>query len=60
MKPLKADPQLRSVSLAYPWRFKRQNQNPLHEGETAGMQALIEVSRRGVEKCFRLTSSLIG
>jgi hypothetical protein len=28
--------------------------------EGAWMQAPIEVSPRGVEKCFRLTSSLIG
>src|SRR5450759_5363737 len=36
------------------------NQNPLHEEEEALMQAPIEVSRRGVEKCFCLTSSLKG
>ena len=30
------------------------------EEEGAWMQAPIEVSRRGAEKCFRLTSPLIG
>ena len=36
------------------------DQNPLHEEEGAWMQAPIEASRREVEKCFCLTSSLIG
>ena len=63
MKPLKGDQQLRSVSLSY--SVARQALEPkssslLHEEERAWMQAPIEVSRRGVEKCFFLTSSLIG
>jgi hypothetical protein len=60
MKPLKGNQQLRSVSLSYSVALQALNQNPLHEGEGAWMQAPIEVSRRGVEKCFCLTSSLIG
>ena len=60
MKPLKGNQRLRSVSLSYSVALQALNQNPLHEEEGAWMQAPIEVSPRGVEKCFRLTSSLIG
>jgi hypothetical protein len=60
MKPLKGDQQLRSVSLSYSVALQSLEPNPLHEEEGAWMQAPIEVSRRGVEKCFCLTSSLIG
>ena len=60
MKPLKGNQQLRSVSRSYPVTLQALNQNRPHEEEGAWMQAPIEVSRRGTEKCFRLTSSLIG
>jgi len=61
MKPLKADQQLRPVSLSYSMTLQAlEPKNPLHEEEGAWMQAPIEVSRRGVDKCFRLTSFLIG
>ena len=61
MKPLKGDQQLRSVSLAYAvalQALKPKSSPRMKEG--TWMQAPIEVSRRGVEKCFCLTSSLIG
>ena len=60
MKPLKRNQQLPSVSRSYSVALQALNQNPLHEEEGAWMQAPIEVSRREVQKCFRLTSSLIG
>jgi len=61
MKTLKGDQQLRSVSLSCSVCAPGvRTQNPLHEEEGAWMQATIEASRRGMEKCFRLTSSLIG
>ena len=54
MKPLKGNQQLRSVSLSYSVMLQALNQNPLHEGEGAWMQAPIEVSRRGVGEVFLL------
>jgi hypothetical protein len=54
MKPLKGDQQLRSVSLAYSVALQALEPRSLHEEEGAWMQAPIEVSRRGVEKCFLL------
>jgi len=61
MKPLKGDQQLRSVSRSYSVARQTLEPNPLHEEEEgAWMQVPIEVSRREVEKCFCLTSSLIG
>ena len=60
MKPLKEDQQLRSLSLSYSVARQALKPKSSHEEEGAWMQAPIEVSRRGVEKCFCLTSSLIG
>jgi len=60
MKPLQGDQQPRPVSLSYSVALLALKPNPLHEEEGAWMQAPIEVSRRGVDKCFRLTSFLIG
>ena len=60
MKPLQGDQQLRSVSLSYSVALQALKPKSLHEEEGAWMQAPIEVSRRGVEKCFHLTSSFIG
>ena len=60
MKPRKEDQQLR-VSLAYSVALQALKPKPsprMKEG--AWMQAPIEASRRAVEKCFCLTSSLIG
>jgi hypothetical protein len=60
-KPLKGNQRLRSVSRSHPVMLQAlEPQHPLHEEEGAWMQAPIEVSPRGVEKYFRLTSSLIG
>jgi len=60
MKPRKGDQQLRSTSVVLccapgikPEILSTKKKGPW-------MQATIEVSPRGVEKCFRLTSSLIG
>ncbi len=60
MKPLKGDQQLRSVSLSYSVALQALEPKSSPRRRRAWMQAPIEVSRRGVEKCFCLTSSLIG
>jgi hypothetical protein len=61
MKPLQGNPPLRSVSriaLCGASGVKTKTLSTKKKG--AWTQASIEVSRRGVEKCFFLTSSLIG
>ena len=60
MKPLKGNQQLRTVSLSYSGERPAFKPKSSLEEEGAWMQAPIEVSRRAVEKCFRLTPSLVG
>ena len=59
MKPLKEDQQL-DPYLSYCCAPGVKPEILSTKKKGAWMQATIEVSRRGVEKCFRLTSSLIG
>src|SRR5579864_6329506 len=62
MKPLNGDQQLRSVSLLYPVCAPGVKTKILSTNKKKGLDASTDrgPSRRGVEKCFCLTSSLIG